>query len=151
MLKFKLFTGLFLIFLGVSAAWAQRDNKTNPALTEEFLQMEQSIEDAVVRADLEHLKKVYAEDFRFAHGSGSVQNKAEWLISVGKKQFISRKISASEVELHKDIAVTSARLDVVRRGKDGDEKYWLKYIRVYRKKGKSWRMISHRTILEIHL
>ena len=149
MRKFKIFIGLCLILSTFAAYASEPIPGRNDAA--EFLQMEQRIEDAVVRADLGYLKNVYAEDFRFAHGSGSVQNKAQWLISVGKKQFISRTVSANEVEIHDDIAITSARLDVIRRGKSGEEKYWLKYIRVYRKSDGNWKMISHRTVQETHL
>jgi ketosteroid isomerase-like protein len=149
MRKLKIFGGLFLTLISFSI-YAQEKPK-NDSQTEKILQMEQRTEDAVVRADVEYLKHIYAEDFRFAHGSGSIQNKSEWLASVAKRQFVSRKISANEVELHGDVAVTSARLDVTRRGKNGEEKYWLKYVRVYRRAGENWQMISHRTIQETHL
>lgn len=149
MRKLKIFAGLFSTLFSFSIT--RRKKTKNGSLTEEFPQMEQRTEDAVVRADVEYLKNVYAEDFRFAHGSDSVQNKSEWLASVAKRHFISRKISANEVEPHGDVAVTSARRDVTRRGKNGEEKYWLKYVRVYRRAGKNWQVISHRTIQETHL
>jgi hypothetical protein len=53
--------------------------------------MDQRIEDAVVRADLKFLESVYAKDFRFTHGTGNVQSKDEWLKSVAKRGFLSRK------------------------------------------------------------
>lgn len=76
-------------FVLVTTVSAQND-------VSEFLRMEQEIERAVVRADLEYLKNIYAEDFRFAHGSGSVQNKNQWLASVAKGQFISRVVSHTQ-------------------------------------------------------
>lgn len=145
MLKLKL-TVVFLVMLAAFSVYGQDSSRAA-----EFLQVEQKIEDAVVRADLDFLKNVYAEDFRFAHGSGSVQNKKQWLDSVAKRLFIARTISANEVEFHDDIAVSAARLDVIRRGKNGEEKYRLKYIRVYRRQNNQWKMISHRTIQETHL
>src|SRR4029079_8979012 len=84
--------------------------------------MDQRIEDAVVRADLKFLESVYAKDFRFTHGTGNVQSKDDWLKSVAKRGFLSRKISQVEVELHGNVAVTSGRLDVIKTGESG-EKY----------------------------
>lgn len=135
------------MFLAALSVFGQKPSPD----TADFLQIEQKIEDSVVRADLDYLKNVYAEDFRFAHGSGNVQNKKQWLESVAKGLFISRTVSANEIEIHDNIAISAARLDVTRRGKNGEEKYWLKYIRVYRRNKDKWQMISHRTIQETHL
>lgn len=107
--------------------------------------MDQRIEDAVVKADLKFLESVYAGDFRFTHGTGNVQSKDEWLKSVAKRGFLSRKISLVEVELHGDVAVTSGRLDVVKSG-EGAEKYSLKYVRVYERRNGRWQMLMHRTV-----
>lgn len=109
-------------------------------------EMDQRIEDAVVRADLNFLESVYASDFPFTHGTGKVQNKAEWLKSVARKGFLSRKISAVEVELHGDVTVTSGRLDVTRRGEAGKETYALRYVRVYERRNGRWEMLMHRTV-----
>ena len=107
--------------------------------------IDQQIEDAVVRADLKFLESVYAKDFRFTHGTGNVQNKDEWLKSVAKKGFLSRKVSLVEVEVHGDVAVTYGRLDVVKSG-EGGEKYSLRYVRVYERKDGRWQMLMHRTV-----
>lgn len=107
--------------------------------------MDQRIEDAVVRADLKFLESAYASDFRFTHGTGTVQSKTEWLESVAKRGFLSRKISLVEVELHGDVAVTFGRLDVVKTGEAG-EKYSLRYVRVYERRNGRWQMLMHRTV-----
>jgi ketosteroid isomerase-like protein len=112
----------------------------------EIKELEQRIEDAVVKADLKFLKFVYADDFRFTHGDGEVQNKTEWLELVAKREAKSRTISTSEVELHGNIAITLGRLDVVWKGDSKDDKYTLKYIRVYEKRKGKWIFLSHRTV-----
>jgi ketosteroid isomerase-like protein len=71
--------------------------------------------------------------------------KAEWLKSVAKRGFVSRKISLVEVELHGDVAVTFGRLDVVKSGEAG-EKYSLRYVRVYERRNGRWQMLMHRTV-----
>jgi len=107
--------------------------------------MDQRIEDAVVRADLKFLESVYAKDFRFTHGTGNIQSKDEWLKSVAKRGFLSRKVSLVEVELHGDVAVTCGRLDVIKSG-EGGEKYSLRYVRVYERRDGRWEMLMHRTV-----
>lgn len=148
--RLKFFGLLFVFFVAVST-YGQENSQKSSSGAAEFLQTEQKTEDAVVRADLNYLKNVYADDFRFAHGSGNVQNKKQWLESVAKGLFVSRTVSANEVEFHGDIAISAARLDVIRRGKNGEDKYWLKYIRVYRRINDQWKMLSHRTIQETHM
>ena len=150
MSKLKVF-GFLLVLVAAFSVYGQETSQKFSRDATEFLQIEQKIEDAVVRVDLNYLKDVYAEDFRFAHGSGNVQSKKQWLESVAKGLFVSRTVSANEIEFHDDIAISAARLDVTRRGKNGEEKYWLKYIRVYRRSDNQWKMISHRTIQETHL
>ncbi len=112
----------------------------------EIKQLEQRIEDAVVKADLKFLKSVYADDFRFIHGDGEVQNKAEWLELVAKREVKSRKISTSEVEMHGNVAITVGRLDVVWKSEEKDDKYALKYVRVYERRKGKWILLLHRTI-----
>lgn len=107
--------------------------------------MDQRIEDAVVGADLKFLESAYASDFRFTHGTGNVQSKDEWLKSVAKRGFLSRKISLVEVELHGDVAVTVGRLDVIKNG-EGGEKYSLKYVRIYGRRNGRWQLLMHRTV-----
>jgi len=107
--------------------------------------MDQRIEDAVVRADLKFLESAYAKDFRFTHGTGNIQSKDEWLKSVAKRGFLSRKVSLVELELHGDVAVTFGRLDVIKSG-EGGEKYSLRYVRVYERRNGRWEMLMHRTV-----
>jgi ketosteroid isomerase-like protein len=124
---------------------------TNNAFTStdaatELRQIEQRIEDAVVKADLKYLRSVYASDFRFTHGDGQVQSKKEWLELVAKRECVSRSISVAEVELHGNIAITTGRLDVVWRGSEMEDRYALRYVRVYRLANGKWLLVSHRTV-----
>ena len=70
----------------------------------------------------------------------------QWLEDVASGQFIWRKVTPLEVEVHGDVAVTFARLDVVRREGAGEDRYALKYVRVYARRGGRWRLLSHRTV-----
>ena len=131
---------LIVTLVSVATSAAARDGAA------ELRELEQRTEEAVVRADLGFLRGVYAEGFRFTHGDGEVQDRAQWLKDVATGQFLSRKVTPIEVEVHGNVAITFARLDVVRREGDGEDRYALKYVRVYEKRGGRWRMLSHRTV-----
>jgi hypothetical protein len=131
----------FLLFIICFTAFAQDVGK-------DLLVFEQSIEQAVVAADVSFLKKAYAEDFRFKHGTGTVDSKESWIKDVvkNKGKFLSRKMDSVEVEIHGEIGITNGTLIVTRT----DKSYTLQYVRVYRKKGKQWELFMHRTVHEVH-
>ena len=113
-----------------------------------LLAFEKSIEQAVVATNVSFLKKAYASDFRFKHGTGNVDSKESWIKSVEKNKgnFLSRNIDSVEVEIHGDIGITNGTLTVTRP----DRSYTLQYVRVYRKKAKQWELFMHRTVHEVH-
>ncbi len=124
-----------------------------PALSQEaeLLNFEKNIEKAVVAADIPFLDKVYADDFRFKHGTGLVDSKSSWLKAVeqAKGKFISRVLDSVEVEIHDKIGITNGKITVTRKTDKADKKYMVKYVRVYVKKEQQWQMIMHRTVFEI--
>jgi ketosteroid isomerase-like protein len=138
-LKISFIVGLFVVLLTFQLTASAAD------VLADLRAMDQRVEDAVVRADLKFLESVYANDFRFTHGTGNVQSRDEWLKSVARREFLSRKVSLVEVELHGDVAVTFGRLDVIKSG-EGGEKYSLKYVRVYERRNGRWEMLMHRTV-----
>src|SRR6266446_12392 len=80
----------------------------------EVLAFEKIMEAAVVRGDVKFLDQICAPDFSLTHGDGwvnggqplRVENKAQWLASVGKQPYLSRDLGSVRVELHGDIAIT---------------------------------------------
>ena len=124
-----------------------------PALSQEaeLLNFEKNIEKAVVAADIPFLEKVYADDFRFKHGTGLVDSKSSWLKAVeqAKGKYISRVLDSVEVEIHDKIGITNGKITVTRKTDKADKKYMVKYVRVYVKKEQQWQMIMHRTVFEI--
>jgi hypothetical protein len=131
----------FLLSFMVLSAFAQDAEQS-------LLFFEKSIEQAVVAADVSFLEKAYAPDFRFKHGTGTVDSKESWIkdVTKNKGKFISRIIDPVEVEIHGDIGITNGTLIVKRT----DTSYTLQYVRVYRKKGKRWELFMHRTVQEVH-
>lgn len=124
-----------------------------PALSQEaeLLNFEKNIEKAVVAADIPFLDKVYADDFRFKHGTGLVDSKSSWLKAVeqAKGKYITRVLDSVEVEIHDKIGITNGKITVTRKTNKADKKYMVKYVRVYVKKDQQWNMIMHRTVFEI--
>ncbi len=124
-----------------------------PALSQEaeLLNFEKNIEKAVVATDIPFLDKVYADDFRFKHGTGLVDSKSSWLKAVeqAKGKYISRVLDSVEVEIHDKIGITNGKITVTRKTDKADKKYMVKYVRVYVKNEQQWKMIMHRTVFEI--
>lgn len=114
----------------------------------EVTRLEQAQADAVVRADLATLERIYADDFRFTHGTGEVQTKAEWLddLRQGRRHYASREHEELEVEIHGDIGVTYGRLTIRRRMDGVDSFFGARYVRVYGRLDGRWQLVSHRTV-----
>lgn len=112
--------------------------------TGDATQLDQSVEDAVVRKDLERLQHFYGDDLTYRHADGGVDTKASWLADVRKGGYVTRRVEGGTAELHGDVAITSGRLVVERTAGTGVDRYAVSFIRVYAKRGKAWQMISHR-------
>ena len=135
---------VFLLLISiVSKAQYVEDKEASIAL----IDFERQIDEAVVKADMDFLQNAYADDFRFKHSDGKVDDKAAWLSDVekGKGTLISRKLDNVEVEIHNDVGVTNGILTVKR--KNGS--YKLQYVRVYVRKEDQWQMIMHRSVQDI--
>jgi ketosteroid isomerase-like protein len=107
---------------------------------------------AIIQKDITFLQKHYADDFVFTHGTGTIDDKESWLKAVQNREqvFISRQHDSTTVELHANIALVFGLLNVTRKDSGTVIRYGLRFIRVYRKDGEVWRMISHRTTDEWH-
>jgi hypothetical protein len=131
---------IVLLFISVSLL-AQNEEQA-------LMDFEKSIEAAVVNTDISFLESAYAEDFKFKHGTGQRSTKESWLKDVAnnKGKFISRKVDASEAELHDNIGITEGSITVTRL----NGSYTIRYVRAYRKKGSTWELFMHRTVEEEH-
>lgn len=139
-------TFLFLFLFAFLAATAQTD--VEQALEE----LNQRIDNAVVKKELPLLHTFYADDFVFTHGTGVVDSKTSWLDEVAKSttRFISRLHDSTTVEVHDRLAIIAGRLLVTRQQDTGTAQYGIRYVRIYVKRKKQWQLISHRTVKEWH-
>ena len=111
-----------------------------------------SIDEAVVKKDVNKLKQVYADDFVFTHGTGYVEGKNSWIKDVENpaKKFTSRMHDSTLVELHDNVAIVTGSLAITRSDADKLVRYGIRYVRVFALRNKSWQLISHRTVKEWH-
>jgi len=111
-----------------------------------------SIDHAVVKKDGATLRKLYADDFVFTHGTGHVDGKESWIKDVENptKKFTSREHDSTKVELHQDVAIVTGSLSITRNDDSKAVKYGIRYVRVYALRNKNWQLISHRTVKEWH-
>ena len=109
-----------------------------------LVRLDASIDEAASDADFARLDALLADDFIYAHSTGTVQDKTEWLESlkplVGKRR---RVVSGARAELHGDVAIVAGDVDIV--WKDRETKL-NRYVRVFRLVDGTWKAISQRTV-----
>jgi ketosteroid isomerase-like protein len=109
-----------------------------------LLQLETQVEEAASGGDLAALESLLADDFMYTHSTGNSQTRGEWLESLTPLVGQRRRVpSAIRVELHDDIAVVSADLDIVWVSR---EPALNRYVRVWRNRNGAWQAISQRTV-----
>jgi len=82
---------------------------TEESAADALLKLDQTIDEAASDADFGRLDALLADDFVYAHSTGTVQSKDEWLASlkplVGRRR---RVVSGARAELHDDVAWSPA-------------------------------------------
>lgn len=115
-----------------------------------IITLNQQIDNYVVLRNTAALDKLYAADFVFSHGSGRIEGKQGWFVSVAKGSFVMRQHDSVTVEMHPGIAVVRGKLSVHKKTEKENSKYHLKYVRVFALRDKQWQLISHVTVWEHH-
>jgi len=154
-------TACVLLLVATCSALAQSQKPVTTASAAatdpraDVLAFEREMEAAVVRGDVAFLERVCTSDFTFTHGDGwttggaplRVEDKAQWLASIGKAPYEFRHLDAVKVELHGDIAITygsyRARYKV---GEPGRREFTVWFERVYTRRAGQWMYVSHRTV-----
>ena len=136
----------FILLLGILSIPAPGQDEAS----DEVLSLDRAIDAALLNEDSDFLDEALSDDFRFTHGDAwtrgeeprRVDDKRSTLRLDGR--FISRTLDSQKVELHGSIAITTGRIRVRRDG--GRRKYSLWYLRVYHKRDRRWKLVSHRTV-----
>jgi hypothetical protein len=152
-----------VLLLGVHSTFAKEPTPPVPAAgpasvspaAAEVLAFERDMEAAVVRGDVAFLDRACTGDFSFTHGDGwttggaplRVENKAQWLASVGKAPYLFRELDSVQVELHGDIAITYGNYHArFKTGEPGRVDFIVWFERVYARQNGRWQYVSHRTV-----
>jgi Domain of unknown function (DUF4440) len=115
-----------------------------------LIMLNQAIDNYVVQRNVQALDTLYANDFVFSHGSGKIEGKSGWLMTVEKGNYPMRQHDSVTVEMHPGLAIVKGKMSIHRIDKDKTARYHLRYIRVYALRNKRWQMISHNTTHERH-
>jgi uncharacterized protein DUF4440 len=119
------------------------------------LAFEKEMEAAVVRGDVAFLDRACASDFTFTHGDGwttggaplRVEDKAQWLASVGKAPYLFRNLDSVKVEMHGDVAITYGMYRAQNKSGTPDRgAFTVWFERVYAYRDGRWQYLSHRTV-----
>ena len=109
--------------------------------------LERAQADAVVALDFDVLKRIYADDFVFTHGTGEVHDATGWLDALrAGREYLSREHETIEVELHGDLAVVYGVLRVHANMNGLGGRFLARYVRVYERREGRWQLVSHRTV-----
>ncbi|MBV9146385.1 MAG: nuclear transport factor 2 family protein [Acidobacteria bacterium] len=116
-------------------------------------QFDARVEAATVRHDANFFSTVLAEDVRFTHGTGLVQNKQQWVDSIrkGAGQTVVRELDSTQVEPHGDLVETLGHVHVeVKGAKDIAREYHIWFVRLYQKRQGGWQLVSNRTVRQVN-
>ena len=145
------FSSMKKIFLLLFLTWLCQHLQARQQKDSLFLvQLNQQIDEEVVEKNMTSLRNRYTSDFIFSHGTGKVEGKESWLQAVSRGNFISRTHDSVKAEMHGNIGIIRGKLTVVRGGEAAQQRYFIRYVRVYMRKQRSWQMISHYTFFEYH-
>jgi hypothetical protein len=142
---------IVLLFVIRAAVFGQQA-ATGP-LGDNSAKFDERVEAASTRHDADFFTAVLADDVRFTHGTGLVQNKQQWIDSVRKSagQTIVRDLDSVEVEPHGDLIETIGHVHVqVKRENTEAREYHIWFVRLYSHRQDAWRLISNRTVRQVN-
>ena len=119
------------------------------SLGDDPAKFDQQMEAAALRQDVAFFQAVLADDVRFTHGTGLVQDKAKWLASAGRSKYVLRDIDSIEVEPHGDVVETTGHIHV-KSGNPSNPEYHIWYVRVYARRNGAWQLLSNRTVRQVN-
>ena len=132
----------------MTTAWAVTSGQGKPGRAEqEVLQAESERVRAAIARDTAALDRLLADDLTYAHSTGSVDPKAQFIESIrtGSLQYISMELSEQAVRVYRDTAVLTGRSAVqVKSTRSGGEvqHFEIRFLTVYVKQGGRWQQVA---------
>jgi uncharacterized protein (TIGR02246 family) len=101
--------------------------------------------EATLKSDAAALGRIFADDLRYVHGSGTVENKQQFLASLkgGGMKYHSIDMEELAVRVLGDTAVVTStpHIRIFIDGKDQD--FRARFLRVYLKRSGRWQLTYH--------
>jgi hypothetical protein len=101
---------------------------------------------------VDFFEHVLADDVRFTHGTGMIQNKQQWIDSVHKNANIpmTRNLDSVEVESHGDLVETTGHVQVKTTHAEKQVEYHIWFVRLYTRRDGVWHLVSNRTVRQVN-
>ncbi len=140
-LKNLLLASLFMFALSLTA-WAQ-GNKIEQAI----LKLETEWVDALVKADIAALERLYSDQLTYTHSSSSTDTKAEYITNMkaGKTKYESLMREDVKVRVFGNTALHTSKTNIKLISNGQPSSFAVKMLHVWVKEGSSWRMVAHQT------
>lgn len=129
---------LTLLFTGACAAFAAETD---------IEKAEKAWSTAVTGRDFAALDKIYANDLLYAHSTGNVENKQQYMdrLKSGKQRYEKINFEKLQVFPHGDTAVVHGILRMAGVSNGEPFNHHIMLMHVWVKKGAEWKLVAHQT------
>jgi ketosteroid isomerase-like protein len=102
---------------------------------------------AVVKGDIPALEKILADDLIYAHSTGVVESKSEYLgkLKGGAQRYDVIEHQSMTVKVYGDAAVVHSRVRMAGKNVSGPFDHRLMMLHVWVKRGGAWQLAAHQT------
>ncbi len=140
-LKNLLLTSLFIFALSLSAL--AQGNKVEQAI----LKLETEWVEALIKADIAALERLYSDQLTYTHSSGPTDTKAQYLtnLKAGKTKYESLVREDVKVRVYGNTALHISKTNYKLISNGQPSSFAVKMLHVWVKEGSSWRMVAHQT------
>jgi len=131
------------VFLTVFVALAQRP----AAQQEEVHKAEKSWAAAVVARDLAALEHIFHDQLIYAHSSGAVESKGEYIarLRTGAQKYDAIEFQDINLRMHGDAAIVHAHVRMKGQSNNRPFDNRLMMLHLWVKQGGSWHLAAHQT------
>lgn len=138
----RILGGLIVMILTAVIANAQSGK-----VEQEILKLEQQWEDALVKADVAALEKLYHDKLVYTHSNAAVDSKASYnaKIKSGASKYVSIKRDDIKVTVIDDTAIVTAHWLVQAVSGGNKVNTDARYIHIYVKEKGGWKMAAHQS------
>jgi hypothetical protein len=120
--------------------------KAQNNIKEKVITLEKQRFAAMMNKDTLFLRQVLADDLIYSHTSGEIDTKESFIRTIATGRLIYKKMDwqGAEVRAYKNTVILNGRMQIS-LGNNKDDKILelvIKYLDVYRKSGKSWKLVA---------